>query len=589
MRRSGLTVKYSGSVAGTARRRHGSGGLVGLVLAAIVAGSAGCSWREDVTRTLMPVALPDVSKADRAYQTQVSDSFQTLESARGRGAAPRELAEAYGRLGMLLQAGGYNDAAEPFYINARTLDPTEVRWPYHLGHLRTSKGDAAGAEAHFRRALEIKPGDVAIQIWLGRLLVDAGRADEAEPLFDGALRVEPRSIAALAGLGQVSLSRRDYGRAVQHFEQALAIDPQADSLHSPLALAYRGLGQPEKAQPHLRQWVNRDILVSDPLQQEIDMLIESGLSYELRGVRSLDASDWVSAAGYFRRGLELTPQNTLLRRSLQHKLGTALFLSGDPRAAAEQFEAVVAASPKEGVDETAARAHYSLGVLAAAAGKDAEALTHFSGAVARQPSYAEAHLAFADTLRRSGRLDPALMHYAEVVQLRPQLSEARFGYAMALIRLHRYADARRWLEESMALHPDRPQFAHALARVLAAAPDDRVRDGERAVSLVRELFKSDRTIDMGETMAMAMAEVGDYRNAAGIQRGIIDAARRGGLQSAVSRMTGNLVRYESGRPCRMPWRDDDPIHRPPPPTGLSADTLVATDTRGAPSNLPDRP
>jgi hypothetical protein len=141
----------------------------------------------------------------------------------------------------------------------------------------------------------------------------------------------------------------------------------------------------------------------------------------------------------------------------------------------------------------------------------------------------------------------------------------------------------------MALHPDRPQFAHALARVLAAAPDDRVRDGERAVSLVRELFKSDRTIDMGETMAMAMAEVGDYRNAAGIQRGIIDAARRGGLQSAVSRMTGNLVRYESGRPCRMPWRDDDPIHRPPPPTGLSADTLVATDTRGAPSNLPDRP
>jgi hypothetical protein len=30
--------------------------------------------------------------------------------------------------------------------------------------------------------------------------------------------------------------------------------------------------------------VNRDILVADPLRQELDLILESGLSYELRGV-----------------------------------------------------------------------------------------------------------------------------------------------------------------------------------------------------------------------------------------------------------------------------------------------------------------
>jgi hypothetical protein len=30
---------------------------------------------------------------------------------------------------------------------------------------------------------------------------------------------------------------------------------------------------PEKAEPHLREWQNRDVLVPDPLNQELDMLL----------------------------------------------------------------------------------------------------------------------------------------------------------------------------------------------------------------------------------------------------------------------------------------------------------------------------
>src|SRR5262249_15031368 len=154
-----------------------------------------------------------------------------------------------------------------------------------------------------------------------------------------------------------------------------------------------GLGQLDKAQPHLRQWKNTDVFVPDPLQQEMDLLLESGLSYELRGVRALEARDWKAASEFFRKGTTLVHENTPLSRSLHHKLGTALYLMGVVDAAQEQFEVVVKQAPPSGIDEATAKAHYSLGLMLAQKGQDAAALTHLESAVAYQPSYVEAHLA----------------------------------------------------------------------------------------------------------------------------------------------------------------------------------------------------
>src|SRR4051812_35078080 len=336
---------------------------IALVVAAAV--STSCS-RFDRQAKLLPMALPDLARADRSVQAQVRERYETLTAKIAyRETSQAELASAYGQYGMLLQAARYFDAAEPCYLNAQTLQPDEIRWPYYLAHLHKSKGETDRAEAAFRQALALRPDDFATLIWLGRLLLDKGQPQDAAPLFAKALASRPRSVAALAGLAQADLARRDFADAARRFEEALTIDPSAESLHSPLALAYRGLGQLDKAAPHLRQWRNTEIPVTDPLQQELDLLLESGLSYELRGVRALDARDFQGAAAFFRKGVELTPEPSPLRRSLQHKLGTALYMTGQLGAAAEQFESVVREAPADAIDESAAKAHYSLGVLEA--------------------------------------------------------------------------------------------------------------------------------------------------------------------------------------------------------------------------------
>jgi tetratricopeptide (TPR) repeat protein len=506
---------------------------------------------------LRPVVLPDLSRSDPGVQAQARERFAAATRKRDGGAEPSDLGTAFGELGMVLHAAEYNDAAEPCYLNAQALSPGEIRWPYYLAQLYKSRGQMDKAEASFKRVLELRPDDVPTLIWLGRLYLDQGRPADADPLFTKANTLAPRTVSVLAGLGRVALARQDFAEAARQLDEALTIDPEAESLHYPLAMAYRGLGQLDKAQPHLRQWRNRDILVPDPLQQDLDLLLESGLSYELRGVRALDARDWPAAAQFFRKGFELTHENSPLRRSLQHKLGTALYMSGDARGAEEQFEGVVRSSPEGGIDESTAKAHYSLGVLMLSSGRRQPGLEHLELAVKYQPNYTEARLALADALRRGGRAEASLAQYGEALTINPRLAQARLGYAMALVQLHRDREARDMLAESIAQNADQPVIAHALARVLAASPDDRVRDGQRAIAIVRELFKTQKTTALGETMAMTLAEVGEYAQAVDIQRGVLAAARKAGLSDAVRRMERNLQLYEHQKPCRTPWSDDE--------------------------------
>jgi tetratricopeptide (TPR) repeat protein len=529
---------------------------VTLLVCVLAATATSCS--SPARRHARPLTLPDLSRVDPGVQAQIKERYDSVQQAMGRSTPDAELATAYGQYGMVLQAAEFFDAAEPCYLNAQALAPDEFRWPYYLANLYKSRGETDKAEAAFKRVLELKPDDLATLIWLGRLHLDQGRPQDADPLFKKAVAIAPRDVSVLAGLGRVAVAERDYPQAVKYLEDALAIDPEAESLHAPLAAAYRGLGQLDKAQPHLRQWRNRDLPVPDPLQQEMDLLLESGLSYELRGVREFEVHDWKNAAAFFQKGLALTPTNGPLRRSLQHKLGTALYLTGDTAGAQAQFEAVVAAGPANAIDESTAKAHYSLAVLLAGQGRaPSDVMPHFEAAVKYQPNYIEAHLAFADYLRRTGQPDAALKEYRETLDLNPRQSVARLGYAMCLVQMRRHKEARDWLDEASMLFPDHNEFKIALARVLATSPDDRVRDGRRAVAITQELFKGEHTTALGETIAMALAESGDYAQAISIQRDVMSAARQAGLTSQLSHMAANLVLYERHQPSRTPWSDDD--------------------------------
>jgi len=312
-------------------------------------------------------------------------------------------------------------------------------------------------------------------------------------------------------------------------------------------MAYRGLGDVKHAEMHLRLREDHKILPADPLMVELDELLESPQAYESRGIRALDRKDFAEAAALFRKGLAIAPGTA----ALQHRLGTALYVMGEVASAREHFEEAVRVSPDYHL------AQYSLGVLLQADGRHAEAIERFTAALKSRPSHTAARVRLAASLRRVGRAKEALRHYEEALLLQPDSIEARFGHAVALVQAGRSREARERLSEGMKMFPDQSLFPHALARLLATSPDDRVRDGQRAMALVQDVLRQGRTLDLGATVAMAYAELGQYAQAAAIQRDLMSAAEKAGLRDLLPRLAANLALYERGEPCRTPWTADE--------------------------------
>ena len=139
-----------------------------------------------------------------------------------RKAAPAALADAYGALGRLFMAADLDDAAEPCLFNAQTLAPTDVRWPYYLGHLYRDRGELA-TRKNVLRAQPASCGRMMSRRWSGSATSSWrwGSPDEAEPRFAKALSLQPNSLSARFGLGRTALAKQDYRSAVTYLEEVL--------------------------------------------------------------------------------------------------------------------------------------------------------------------------------------------------------------------------------------------------------------------------------------------------------------------------------------------------------------------------------
>ena len=551
--------------------------LSGLVVAAaVLLGCGPASDTPDSTgaasqgavdeQTLLPVVLPDLSGTHESVQTQLREAYGSLKVlGSGTEAEPDERSEAYGVLGTLLMAAGdYLVEAERCFRNAQLLAPNEFRWPYLLGHLFKRKGDLTEAVEHFERALRLRPTDIAALVWVAHLYIDLGRPEAAEPHLTTARSLYPGTQAVLAQLGRAALATQDYASAVEHLEGVLRVNPAATLIHYPLAMAHRGLGDLEQAQYHLDQSGGRaapggyvpgaGIALPDPLLAAVSTALRSPQVYKDLALQADANGDWLEAATQLRKAVEMAPADAVLRLSL----GMALNKAGEPRAALDELEAAVRLDPKR------PRAHYTIGTLLERVGRDQEAIDHYTAALTHAPNSGEAHLRLADALRRTGRLEASLAHYQRVLALEPDREAARFGEALALVRLRRHREARARLRVAMDRHPEQMAFANALARLLATSPDDQVRDGRRALALAEALVTEQQTTAVAETMAMALAELGQFTGAAEWQSMAMSVAAEAGRRDIAQRMAANLARYQRHEPCRTPWRDDEPEYRPGP-------------------------
>src|SRR5262249_15477864 len=111
-------------------------------------------------RPLEPVPDPDLSGMEEVVLEQLRDGRSALMVLIKRpGVAPRELAQAYGNMGMLYQTYGLQEAAKVCYSNAAALAPWEFKWQYYLGYLFRATGELEKALVCFQNAMGIQSED----------------------------------------------------------------------------------------------------------------------------------------------------------------------------------------------------------------------------------------------------------------------------------------------------------------------------------------------------------------------------------------------------------------------------------------------
>ena len=469
---------------------------------------------------LLDTALPDLTGTQQFAQAQLRTREDALARALDAPAtSAAELARTFGEVGQILLAAGYRDAAEPYLRNAMTLAPAEIRWPYYLGHMHRQRGDAASAVALFEAARDLGR-DAATRLWLGDLYRELGRPADA----------------------------------VDAYTEALVADPGATAAHEGLALAYRELGDEAQATAQLDELGTQAARRPDPLMDELPRLLQTAQAFENRAFLAANEGDWEEAIAQFQQAAALSPGD----RSMQMNLGTALLNIGDGAGARQAFLAAERADPQNPDTQ------YALGALYLMAGQYRSAIERFELAAAIDPGMAEAFLSLADTLRQDGRPAAALPVYVELLAADENFAAAQFGVAASLVQLERWDEALATFLDGVERYPNDPRFAHAAARLLVASPDDRVRNGLLALEIMSVLVETQPTnIEVGETMAMTMAENEIWVDALNWQRGTIEGARAGGTSVArLGWLTSNLARYERSEPARTPWPPDHAIFQP---------------------------
>jgi len=519
-----------------------------LIFASVAAGRAQRTAHDNNVlppprSNLVPLHWPDLTTLEADVRQQLVSAQNALTAAaRAPGAADAALGEAYGAVGEIYQAYSLTFPARECYLNASRLTSKDFRWIYLLGKIDQQEGQVDEAIRHYQIARTLQPEYVAVPVNLGNIYLQLNRLKDAKENFKAALIIDERSAAALYGLGQVALSQRSYAEAVDYLERALILIPDANRIHYSLAMAYRGLGDGEKARAHLAQQGPVGVRVADPLFDGLRDLIAGERVHLIRGKLAIESKRYAEAADEFRRAIAARPDSL----SGHLNLGAALTQTGDLEGGKSQFGESLRIDPNNTI------AHYNLAILMAKEDQHEQAIAHLRSVLSVSFNDFGARFLLAQELRKSGRFEDALVEFSRVVEADPDNEEALLEEVKLLLRKKQYKQALDGLEKGHAQHPQKGQTAAMLAYLLAASPQYDLRNGARALELAQLVYNATGLTNHGIVVALALAELGRCDEASAWLRLMTAKASEAGKSDVVERLKAQLNRTETARPCRPP-------------------------------------
>lgn len=498
------------------------------------------------------------------------------------------------------------DDAEAEYRRILSLNPNHSAAHFGLGRVEFQRGGLQSAIERFRTALRGQPEGSVVHHHVGLALRRLGRREEAadelnrnehvrvafpDPLFASLERLNV-SREAYFKRGTQAMRRGDLQEALLAFQGADEALPNDSITLFNLGMVLIELGDKARAEERMRSAIEFDQDYREPHFNLALILAERndlrGAEHHFRRATEIDPEDLearvrlaevLSRLDSLNEAIELLEEVLAIDQALpmaQLALGAAHQMAGDRQAARTALLNVLEAAP--GAPRERAEAHYRLAVLAdsglprSAPTETTETIgspsgpgendpeVHLQQAIDLDHDFAEAHALLGRVLARREQYGEAASHFGRALARDPANARWHGDRAMALVLGKRYQAARGALvsgRSALASAGATPTEAldhldTLLARLLAASPLPGTRNGVEALAIAQRLMAERPTIQHAETLAMALAEIGDFERAVSMQRQVLaEVTRRGDKPTAGQEQ--RLRAYLNNEPAREPW------------------------------------
>lgn len=239
-------------------------------------------------------------------------------------------------------------------------------------------------------------------------------------------------------------------------------------------------------------------------------------------------------------------------------LARALAQSGDFQGAARHFDKALKIHEKSGQRDNVGTAvlHGDFGLVLTRLKRDDDAITHFEKALKINPNNAMVYNNMGTALARRQRYLESTLSLRRALDADPENSSVRKNLARALQLLGgsptRYRDGYRLLRSGRDFETIDPAVKDVLARVLAASPEESLRDCERARRLAEETCKVTRNSNpiFLDTLAIVHSNSNRFDKAIAISRQALEIAVRFNDSNLAAAIRKRIKLYESRKPFR---------------------------------------
>lgn len=354
------------------------------------------------------------------------------------------------------------------------------------------------------------------------------------------------------------------------------------------------------------------------IDQALVLEADHAATHELRGLILLGLEKYDDALASFNRAGELEPQAPL---PYQHR-AELYRQKGDLEKAVEQLTKALELSP-DSVATLLIRSavYYELK-------QTDKALADIEQAIRVAPRLAQPYLMRAEIYAASDRLDEAIKQLEELLQQAPGnvplLSRLGSFYLMAgrprktietltqviqqepenfnalrfradaYLNIGQHAEAIADFDKALALDEDDESLLNNFAWVLATSPDDKLRNGKRAVELATKASEKTghQTPHVLSTLGAAYAETGDFESAKKWSQQAVDLSKkaveaaendeeRAKRKTDLEQLQKELTSYQEGKPVRERQTAEDATEK-----SENEEDASATDDKLTPTEEP---